>query len=138
MGIDRRLDGGVAGLHIREEREQLVEVVALREAFAVEHPARFQHFIGIKEAVGRHEIDAPMARPARKQRPQHAGRGAFSRRHASGQAEHERHLAVPLAQKGFGRAMQPLRRLDVEVEQAAERQIDLDHFLGGNLLGQTA
>ena len=136
MRVDRRLDLRLARLHVGQEVEEPRQVVALGEAFARHQSALFEHGVGEEKAVGRHERDPRMALPAREERLEHARRRAFSRRHAPGQADDEGHLVVALAQEVLGLAVQALRGLDIEIEQAAQRQIDVDHFIGRDPLGQ--
>ena len=138
MGIDRRLDALAARLHLGEKVQEPREVVALGKSLSRHQPALFQHGVREEKPVGRHELDARMARPAGKQRLEHATRGALADRDAAGEADDERHFAVALAQETGGGAVQLLQRLDIEIEQPAERQIDVDHLLDGHALGEAA
>ncbi len=45
-------------------------------------------------------------------------------------------LPSPLRRNRVGAAVQTLGRLDIEVEQPAERQIDVDHLVGRDPLGE--
>ena len=128
MRIDWRLDIAAASLHVGEKAQQRAVVVTFREALLV-HKARFlERLVGQEEAVRRDELDFRRVRPARQERLQHARRRRLADGDRAGDADDVGDLAVFGAQKTLRRLEEPLRRRDIEREQARKREIDLDHF----------
>ena len=127
--VHRRRYFGHARLHVRHELHQSAQVVALGKPLPLRKPSRLELALRPEEAVGRHEIDPGVARPARKQCLEHARGGALSHRHAPGQTDHVGHARAVGADEGGGRPMEALHRADVEIQQARQRQVDVGHFV---------
>ena len=104
-------------------------VVALGKALAVHDALPDQLGVGVQEAVGGDELHLGRVRPARQQRLQHARRRRLADRDRAGDADDVGHLAVGRAEEALRRLEQPLRRRDVEREQARQRQIDGDDLV---------
>jgi hypothetical protein len=88
-------------------------------------PALLEHAGRVQEAVRGDEVDARRVRPAREQLAQHARRRALAHGDAAREPDQERHLVLLVAEEGAGRAIEPLDRRDVQVEQAGEREVHL-------------
>ncbi len=71
------------------------------------------------------EVDLRHVRPAREQCLQHAGRGRFADRDRARDADDIGHLAVADAEKLALRPVEPIGRIDIDRQQARQRQIDL-------------
>ena len=133
MRIDGRLDALDTRLDIGEETQQPRGIEAFRKALPVHQPETHEFGIGIKKAVRRQEIDAGMIGPAREQRAQHARCRALADSHRSRDADDERHFHIAVAEKLRRYGVQLLRRRDIEIEQARQRQIDLLDLLDRQL-----
>ena len=70
--VDGRGDLADAGLHVGDELQQPLDVVALGEALPVHDAARLQHAVRVEEAVGGDQVDLRMVRPAGEQLAQDA------------------------------------------------------------------
>jgi hypothetical protein len=64
-------------------------------------------------------------RPARQQRLKHAGRGGFSDRDRAGDADDVGHLAVADVEELALRVIQALHRIDIDRQEARQRQVDV-------------
>ena len=138
VAVDRRIDLGDAALQLAQEPQQASRVVALRKPLAVHDAALLQHRVRVEEAVGRHQIDLRMVGPAGQQRLQDASERALADRHAAGHTDHVRHLRCHRAEERRRHPMQVLRRVDVQVEQPAQRQVDGDDLVEVDLLVDAA
>ena len=127
--IDRRGDIVLAGLDRRQEADERRAVVALGKALAVHDALPDQLGVRVQKAVGRDELDLRRVGPARQQRLQHARGRRLADRHRAGDADDIGHLAVGGAEEALRRLEQPLRRRDIEREQARQRQIDRDDLV---------
>ena len=122
--IDRRGDIALARLDLGEEADERHAVVALGEALALHQPVALELGVGMEKAVGRQQLHLGRVGPARQHRLQHARRRRFADRHRAGDADDVGHLAVVGAEEALRRLEQPLRRRDIERQQARQRQID--------------
>ena len=113
-----------AALQVAEERQQPLRVVALREPLALHQPALQQDGVGEQEAVRGHEVDLRVIGPPRQQRLQDAGERALADRHAAGDADDVRDARRHGSEERRRHPGQVLRRVDAEVEQPRQRQVD--------------
>ncbi|MGY3287411.1 hypothetical protein ACVWWR_003146 [Bradyrhizobium sp. LM3.2] len=129
MRIDRRAHMAAAGLDVGEKAEQQRQVVALRKTLLLHDALPLQHGVGIQKSVGGDQLDLGTRRPARQQRLKHAGRGGFSNRHRTGDADDVGHLAVADVEELALRVIEPLHGIDIDRQQARQWQVDVLDFL---------
>jgi hypothetical protein len=125
VGVDRRADLARARRELAQEPDQAAQIVALGKALALHQPALGEHRVGVEKPVGGDQVDAGMAGPARQQGAQDPGEGALADRDAARHPDHVRDRDGRLAQEEVGGDVQALARLDVQVEQPGERQVDV-------------
>ena len=73
-----------------------------------------------------------MIRPSRQQSLNHARRGALAHSDAAGDGDHIGNRCGKRAEKRVRRLAQSLRRGDVEIQQARQRQVDERDFFQGD------
>ena len=112
------------------EAQQPLRVVALRESLLLHQAEPLELGIGPQEAVGRDEVDLRGVGPAGEEGLEDTGCGRLAHRDRPGDADDVGDL-VPLlcVQEALGGPEQVLRRLDIEREQARQRQVDRDHLV---------
>ena len=120
-----RLDDRGTRLDLLDEVEQRPAVVGLGEALALQEVPPLELGVGVEEAVGGDELDPGRVRPAAHQLAQDAGRRRLADRHRPGDADDEGGDGERLAEEVAGRLPQAVDRLDVEVQQPRERQVDV-------------
>jgi hypothetical protein len=87
----------------------------------------------VQKAVGRHEVDLRVVRPAREELSHDSRRRALADRDAARQPDDVRDLRHLRAEEGRRRPVQALARVDVQVQQSRERKVDV-----GNLVERDA
>ena len=127
--VDGRPDFLDAALDLRQELHEPAHVVALRKALALHQPAGLRGPRSEQEAVGGDQIDPRVVRPARQERLQQPRGRALPDRDAAGDADDVWRPGLRGAKELRGRRVQLLRRRDVQVQQARQRQVDLDDLL---------
>jgi len=125
VGVERCAHLGGAALDLGHEPEQRPAVVRLREALALHQAAALELGVREQEAVRRHELDPGGVVPAGEQLAQQARDARLADGHGAGDADHERRGLRALAEEVARDAMELLGAADVQVEQAAEREVDL-------------
>ena len=137
--VDRRADHGRPGLDLGDETQQRAAVVRLRVPLAVHEPTALELTIGVEEPVRRNEVDPGVGVPAGEQRAQHTGGGGLAHRDRAGDPDHERHRCVDgLAEEQVGGLEQPLTCGDLQVDEAAEREVDLRDLVQVEVLAEAA
>ncbi len=124
MRIDRRPHRASSGFDVAQERQQPRPIVALRKSLLLHQPFALQHRFRIEKAIGCHQIDFGPRRPSCEQRLQDARGGRLTHRSRAGDTDDVRHFAVADAEKLALRVIKPLRGIDIDRQQARERQID--------------
>jgi len=116
-------------LDLRQERDQSPEVVAFGEALAPHDPAFLKNTPRVEKAVGRDQVNLRVIGPARQQCSHDARGCTFPDRYTAGQPDEIWRLRHSGVQEGRGRIVQPLARIDMQVEQPREWQINLYDLL---------
>ena len=117
-----------AALDLRDEAQQVPAVVRLGEPLAVHDAAALELGVRVEEPVGGDQLDAGRVVPAAQQLAQEARDGRLADGHRARDADHERGALRPLAQEVAGGPVQVARTGGVEVEEAAERHVDVLHL----------
>jgi hypothetical protein len=105
----------------------------------VHQPASLELGVGEQEPVGRHQRDLGVHRPVRQHLLQHAGGGGLAHRDGAGEPDHERRPGrLGLPQELLLGAVERARGLDVQAEQARQRQVDLLHLVEVELVTEAA
>jgi len=118
-----------AALDLAHETQQRPAVIGLRETLPVQQLPPLQFGQRIEEAVRGDELHIGGAGPAAEHFAQDAGDGGFAHGYGPGNTDHERGPLGLLAQERGGGRMQLSCRLDVQVEEPGQRQVDIPDFL---------
>nr|GFD56635.1 hypothetical protein [Tanacetum cinerariifolium] len=78
--------------------------------------------VGMQKAVGGHQIDPRMIRPARHQRLQDAGKGTFAHRHTARNCHDIGLFFRRTPEESVLDARQIARSADVQIDQARQRK----------------
>ena len=126
--VHRSAHLGGAALHLGNEAGQRPAVVALGEPLALQQPAPLELLVRPEETVGGDQFDVRGVWPSGQQLAQQPRDRRLADRDRSGDADHERGRLRVLMQEGRRRLARRPRTGDVQVEQPAERQVDLRHL----------
>ena len=136
--VERCADFGNAAFHRRDEPQKCFAIVRFRKAFAFHEPSALQFRIGQQEPVRRHQFDPRRAGPTGQEFAQQPGDGRLADRDRARHSDDEGRALGTLAEEFARRAMQPLSARHIQVQEAADRQIDLGDLAHVERIAQTA
>ena len=138
MGVPGRADFLGAALDFAHEPEQRAAVVGLRESLALQELAPLEFRQRVQEAVRGDEFNVGGPGPAAEHLAKHAGDGRLAHGHRTGDADHKRGALGLLAQEGGGCRVELAGRLDVQVQQPGQREVDLADLLHVERIAEAA